>query len=50
MSLSWDWDDGDGEELAALRATVRRFIEKEIAPHHAPTASEQNAHGHSWRL
>jgi alkylation response protein AidB-like acyl-CoA dehydrogenase len=35
MNLPWQWDDEDGEDLAALRQTMRRFIEKEIAPHHA---------------
>lgn len=49
MSLSWDWDDGDGEELAALRATVRRFIEKEIAPHHARWEREGQVSREVWR-
>lgn len=35
MTLPWQWEDEDSEDLAALRQTVRRFIDKEIAPHHA---------------
>ena len=34
MNLPWQWEDEDSEDLAALRQTLRRFIEKEIAPHH----------------
>jgi len=49
MGLTWDWDDGDGEELAALRATVRRFIDKEIAPHHARWEREGQVSREVWR-
>ena len=49
MSLSWDWDDGDSEELAALRDLVRRFIDKEIAPHHARWEREGQVSRELWR-
>ena len=49
MGLSWDWEDDDGEGLAALRATVRRFIEKEIAPHHARWEQEGQVSREVWR-
>jgi acyl-CoA dehydrogenase len=49
MSLSWDWDDGDTEELAALRDLVRRFIDKEIAPHHARWEREGQVSRELWR-
>ena len=35
--------------LAALRATVRRFIEKEIAPHHARWEQEGQVSREVWR-
>ena len=49
MSLSWDWDDGDDDELAALRDMVRRFIDKEIAPHHARWEREGQVSRELWR-
>jgi acyl-CoA dehydrogenase len=49
MNLSWDWDDGDTEELAALRDLVRRFIDKEIAPHHARWEREGQVSRELWR-
>jgi acyl-CoA dehydrogenase len=49
MNLSWDWDDGDSEELAALRDLVRRFIDKEIAPHHARWEREGQVSRELWR-
>jgi acyl-CoA dehydrogenase len=49
MSLSWDWDDGDDDELAALRDMVRRFIDKEITPHHARWEREGQVSRELWR-
>ena len=49
MNLSWDWDDGDSEELAALRDLVRRFIDKEIAPYHARWEREGQVSRELWR-
>jgi acyl-CoA dehydrogenase len=49
MALSWQWDDEDDEELAGLRATVRRFIEQEIAPHHARWEQEGQVSRELWR-
>lgn len=40
MSLPWQWEDEDSEDLAALRQTIRRFIDKEIAPYHAQWEQE----------
>jgi len=40
MSLPWQWEDEDSEDLAALRQTIRRFIDKEIAPYHAKWEQE----------
>lgn len=49
MSLSWNWDDDDNEDLAALRDLVRRFIDKEIAPNHARWEREGKVSRDLWR-
>jgi acyl-CoA dehydrogenase len=49
MSLPWQWEDEDDEDMAALRQTVRRFIDKEIAPHHAQWEREGQVSREVWR-
>jgi len=48
MGLHWDWEDEDDEDLAALRSTVHRFIEQEIAPHHARWEKEGQVSRELW--
>ena len=49
MNLRWQWEDEDSEDLAALRQTLRRFIEKEIAPYHAQWEREGQVSREVWR-
>lgn len=49
MNLPWQWEDEDSEDLAALRQTLRRFIEKEIGPHHAQWERDGQVSREVWR-